>query len=226
MQSYIVASIGEWNYELFENQSKRFEGNWHFVNSPERLEKSLKEITPRYIFFPHWRWIVPETILNQYECVCFHMTDVPYGRGGSPLQNLILRGIKDTVISALRMEKGLDTGPVYMKYPLNLEGSAHEIYYRSSQIVWTMIEKLVLENPFPTPQIGEPVLFKRRRPEESELPIEDTAEKLYDFIRMLDADGYPNAFINYGNFQIKLNQAKLINGKLTAHAEFFFRETK
>ncbi len=27
----------------------------------------------------------------KFECVCFHMTDVPYGRGGSPLQNLIIR---------------------------------------------------------------------------------------------------------------------------------------
>jgi len=38
------------------------------------------------------------------------MTDLSYGRGGSPLQNLIVRGYKDTMISALWIEKELDSG--------------------------------------------------------------------------------------------------------------------
>ena len=56
------------------------------------MQICLKKITPRYIFFLHWDWRVPHVIWQQHECVCFHMTDVPYGRGGSPLQNLILEG--------------------------------------------------------------------------------------------------------------------------------------
>jgi methionyl-tRNA formyltransferase len=224
LESFIVASIGDWNRKLFEENSKEINGKWFFIDNPEQLDEVLIEFHPRYIFFPHWRWIVPEKVLNKYECICFHMTDVPYGRGGSPLQNLILRGHKDTILSALRMEKGLDTGPVYMKYPLSLEGTAQEIYLRTSNLVWRMIEKFIISNPIPTPQVGEPVTFKRRKPNESELPIDTNFEKIYDFIRMLDADGYPNAFINYGEFQIRFNSARLSDGKLVANAEFILRE--
>ena len=49
---------------------------------------------PKYIFFPHWSKKVDTKIVNNYECVCFHETDLPYGRGGSPIQNLILRNQK------------------------------------------------------------------------------------------------------------------------------------
>ncbi|PKA27053.1 formyltransferase family protein [Leptospira meyeri] len=224
MKEYIVAAVGKWNRELFEHESKLIPGKWKFVDNPESLDLVLADSSPRYIFFPHWRWIVPPRILNQYECICFHMTDVPYGRGGSPLQNLIIRGHKETVLTALRMEKGLDTGPVYMKLPLDLNGSAEEIYTRTSTLTWKMISEFVSNEPQATPQEGEPVIFKRRKPEESEIPKTLELEKIYDFIRMLDADGYPNAYINFGNYQLKLNNAKYLDGKLLANVEFVLKE--
>jgi methionyl-tRNA formyltransferase len=57
------------------------------------------------------------------------MTDIPYGRGGSPLQNLIARRRKKkTKLSALRMVEELDAGPVYTKTNISLMGRAEEIY--------------------------------------------------------------------------------------------------
>jgi methionyl-tRNA formyltransferase len=53
---------------------------------------------------------------------------LPYGRGGSPLQNLIDLGHKDTFVSALKMTEELDAGAIYLKKPLSLEGLAEEIY--------------------------------------------------------------------------------------------------
>ena len=64
------------------------------------------------------------------------MTDLPYGRGGSPLQNLIVRGKKDTMLSAIQVEKELDAGAIYMKMPLSLEGSAAQILRRASNIIF------------------------------------------------------------------------------------------
>jgi methionyl-tRNA formyltransferase len=43
------------------------------------------------------------------------MTDLPFGRGGSPLQNLISRKIYNTKLSAIRVVKELDAGPVFLK---------------------------------------------------------------------------------------------------------------
>ena len=99
-QNYLVCTIKSWNIDAFKERTPDFPGNWHLMSDKDELAMDkLKEINPRYIFFPHWSWIVPEDILNAYECVCFHMTDVPYGRGGSPLQNLIIRGHKDTKLT-------------------------------------------------------------------------------------------------------------------------------
>jgi methionyl-tRNA formyltransferase len=85
----------------------------YFTSNEELTVRALNEIKPTYVFFPHWSYIIPEEMYTNFECVMFHMTDLPFGKGGSPLQNLIARGIYETHITAFRCEKGLDTGPIY-----------------------------------------------------------------------------------------------------------------
>lgn len=119
------------------------------------------------------------------------MTNVPYGRGGSPLQNLIMRSHTKTMLSALRMVKELGAGPVYLKRPLSLEGRAEDIFVRAADLIYDLIPEVITEEPVPVPQRGETVIFRRRKPEESRLPQQGDAAALYDFIRMLDAPTYP-----------------------------------
>lgn len=226
MEHYIVATIKEWNITKFNHEKSELSGQWHLITQPEELTlKKLEEINPKYIFFPHWSWLVPEEILNKFNCVCFHMTDVPYGRGGSPLQNLILRGHNETQLSALKMEETLDTGPVYLKVPLSLKGSAQEIYKNCAAKVFDLIKTITELNPVPVVQSGEIVEFRRRTAEQSLLPESISAEKAYDFIRMLDAETYPKAFINYGDLLLEFSQAKLnTQQELTAQVKFIARE--
>lgn len=204
----VIAGHTPWVKTAFGKMS----GDWQLVTKPSQL----KNLDTRYIFFIHWSWKVPPAILRDYECVCFHMTDVPYGRGGSPLQNLILRGHKKTKLTALRMTENLDAGPVYLKRPLSLEGTAEEIYLRMANLAIEMIPEIM--NKKPKPQKGKPVIFKRRTPKESEIPT-CSIKELYDFIRMLDAQGYPRAFIKYKEFIIEFSNAKLNNHDLLAHVE-------
>ena len=171
MNDYIVAAIGDWNKDLFAEKPESLDGNWHFASTPDALTSILNsEINPEYIFFIHWRWIVPKHIYEKYECVCFHMTDVPFGRGGSPLQNLIVRGHKDTVLTALQMEKGVDSGPVYLKKPLKLNGTAREIYKRASLLSWEMANVIIINKIVPQEQEGNVTEFRRRSPQDSEIP--------------------------------------------------------
>jgi methionyl-tRNA formyltransferase len=177
---------------------------------------TLAPIAPRYVFFLHWSWKVPLDLLETYECVCFHMTDVPYGRGGSPLQNLIVRGHRETKLTALRMVESFDAGPVYLKESLSLEGNAEEILIRSSYLAARMIGQLIEHEPKPLPQSGEPVNFRRRKAAESRLPQPARLEDLHDFIRMLDADGYPKAFFEYGGFRFEFSRAALYDQQIKA----------
>lgn len=226
-QRYVVASPKIWSRENFERCRSDLPGEWIFISRKDELTADrLREIDPRYVFFPHWSWRVPPAITGAFECVCFHMTDVPYGRGGSPLQNLILRGHRNTVVSALRMVEEMDAGPVYLKRPMSLEGSAEEIYRRADNIVFDMITHIVQTNPATTAQVGEPVLFERRRPEESILPATGAPEGLYDFIRMLDAEGYPHAFLDHGSFRMTFTDARFDGERLTANVAIQQRGAK
>lgn len=208
MKSYVVATTKDWNVERFRENAPAMDGEWHLVEEPEELTKeALDAIAPRYVFFPHWSWIVPEDVHRSFECVCFHMTDVPYGRGGSPLQNLIARGHRDTVLTALRMTGELDAGPVYAKEPLSLAGSAAKIFERASHLTWDMIRALVSAEPTPTPQSGDPTAFARRTPDMSALPTGGDLAALYDHIRMLDAPSYPHAVLQHGDFELHFTGA-------------------
>lgn len=213
---YIVASSKSWHRARYEDMHKSLPGVWQYAGSQGELEHAIRTGAPRYIFFLHWNWSVPPEIWKMHECVCFHMTDVPYGRGGSPLQNLIVSGQKDTMLSALRMVEDLDAGPVYGKRPLSLEGRAEEIYDRAGALSWEMIMWIVEEQPLPTPQEGEVTLFHRRTPDQSLLPQEGTIESLYDHIRMLDAPTYPLAFVKHGCFRLELSKAKIQGDEIHA----------
>jgi methionyl-tRNA formyltransferase len=217
-ESVIIAASKFLYRDAIEKYSKiRRLINYIYVDSPQSLDQALNQAKSiRYIFFIHWNWKVPEEIISKYECVCFHMTDVPYGRGGSPLQNLILRGHQTTWLSALRMTDEIDAGPVYTKQKLTLDGRAEDIYKRAAMIAMDIIEWMIKVHPVPKPQIGEPTYFKRRHPEESELLLKGGLEEVNDFIRMLDAPGYPKAFINHGEYRIEFANPKLREGKLTA----------
>ncbi len=128
-QTYIVATTKDWNIAAFHAHSPPLPGNWHLITSPEDLTAArIAELKPRYVFFPHWSWLVKRDVLELTECVCFHAADVPYGRGGSPIQNLIARGHTDTKLTALRMVEALDAGPVYMKLTLELNMVAGKTY--------------------------------------------------------------------------------------------------
>jgi methionyl-tRNA formyltransferase len=194
------------------------------VRVPSELEVAVLRIfKPRFIFFLHWSWKIPPDVFDEFECVIFHMTDLPFGRGGSPLQNLIMRKIRETKISALRCVQALDAGPVYMKRPLSLSGSAEEIFSRCKEIIFGMMIEIIKSKPEPRQQEGEPVFFKRRKPEESQIRSFPSPEDLYDFIRMLDAPGYPHAFIEAENLRIEFTQARLVGGEVQATAKLILK---
>ncbi len=224
-QKYLVAGCKPWNRRLFDEVISKFPGNWRYVEHREDLSRAVAEdLTPRYIFFLHWSWKVPEEIIQAHECVCFHMTDVPYGRGGSPLQNLIIRGHKETRVTALRMTEEMDAGPQYAKKRLVLAGSAEEIYMRAGQLSAAIIKDMITAHVAPTPQEGEPTIFKRRQAEESEIHEVSSLEALHDFIRMLDADGYPRAFIRYKGLCFEFDRACLYDGKVVADVAITIQE--
>ena len=163
MRNNVIATTKLWHEILVHRLTDKTNHNFHLLTHKEDLNiEALDELNPRYIFFPHWSYMVPEDVYSKYECIIFHMTDLPYGRGGSPLQNLIIRGHKDTKLSALRCVSDLDAGPIYLKRSLSLEGSASEIFLRSVDLIESMIVRIIETNPKPKNQSGKVTRFNRR----------------------------------------------------------------
>lgn len=210
MNKYIILSEKYWHIDLFNNLKSTFnEDDWVLINTKQdfTLDK-LKEINPLKIFIPHWSYIIPKNIFCAYECIVFHMTDLPYGRGGSPLQNLIIRGHKTTKISAIKVSAGIDTGDIYLKKKLFLKGTAKEILISATLIIEKMIIEILHNDITPLVQTGEIVEFKRRKPEDGNIINLKNINQIYDYIRMLDCDGYPKAFIENDLIKIEFSNTE------------------
>lgn len=180
-----------------------------FRSKDEFTAAALTAVKPRYVFLPHWSWKIPADIFENFECVIFHMTDLPFGRGGSPLQNLIVRGFRKTRISALRCIAELDAGDIYMKCDLSLEGTAEEILCRASDLTGDMIKTILRDNPVPVQQSGQVTAFQRRKPQDGDIAGLTDLERVYDHIRMLDGEGYPPAFLEIGDLRLEFSGATL-----------------
>nr|WP_319392050.1 hypothetical protein [uncultured Desulfobacter sp.] len=222
--TYVIASSKNWNPDMADNLAKQVNARViQIEQEPELTLDRLDKIEPDKIFFPHWSFPIDSSIYQTYECIIFHMTDLPFGRGGSPLQNLIERGIYQTKISAIRCDAGIDTGPVYLKKPLSLYGSAEEIYIRAGKTIMEMMVAIVETDPTPIPQTGEPVCFKRRHPEQGGIKQLESLEQVFDYIRMLDAPGYPKAFIETDRLRLEFSRAALKKGSILADVQIFLK---
>lgn len=229
----IIATIKSWNidnaYKFRELYKNKYEVTI-FKDKKELNKEIINSINSKWIFFPHWSWIIPPEIYKKYTCVVFHITDLPFGRGGSPLQNLISKKIYETKISALKVTEKLDAGPIYLKENFYIGlGSAEEIFIQASEIIFfKMIPFIITKNLIPKEQNGNITIFRRRKPEESDLISADLSSlsDFYDYIRMLDGEGYPKAFINFGEFKMEFSEVHKKADKIVGKFEIFKRGNK
>ncbi len=221
--NYLLLSSNPIYKNLFDKLKLMKHVNWFLLEDKlllkiDYLEKNKIES----IFIPHWSFLIPKEIYKKYKCILFHMTDLPFGRGGSPLQNLIKLGFKQTKVSALRVTNKIDAGPIYLKRELDLSGSAKEIFSRTSLVIYKMIVEIIEKNIKPTPQKGNPFYFKRRTPSQSRIEGIKSIGELYNHIRMLDCEGYPKAFIEIDDLILEFENANLKDEKnITANVRIF-----
>ena len=216
--TYVFCAYRDWALKLYQLLSKRHK-NMVLIKSPKQLTANyVEKINPKFIFFPDWSWIVPNKIVKNFRCVCFHESDLPKFRGGSPIQNQIIRGVKKTKTTAFVMNDKIDSGDVLLKKSLSLQGTLDEIFQRMIKNDYEMINSIIKGNFKTQKQKGVASYYKRRKPEESELNFSKSKEYIYNFIRML-SDPYPNAFMKIGKHKIVFKSATLVNGKLSIEGE-------
>lgn len=81
------------------------------LRSPE-TEEEIKSLNPDYIVVAAYGQILPKNILDIAPCINLHASILPHYRGASPIQQALLNGDKETGVTAMLMDVGLDTGDI------------------------------------------------------------------------------------------------------------------
>ena len=203
----VVACSKNW-FKLDESISSQNE-IIEISGKQELTEDMLTAFNPDIVFFPHWNWVVKPEIFEKFECIVFHTAPLPYGRGGSPIQNLILENFNKSPVCALKMTSELDAGPIYAQEVISLEGDLFQIFERISIAVNNLVAFIITNQPRPTNQDGRIHNFKRRTKDENRIASDLPIGQIYDRIRMLDGEGYPNAFVTIGDLKIDFFSARI-----------------
>lgn len=131
------------------------------VGNPSQLDNILTFANPKYIFFPFWSWKIPKEVFENFNCVGFHMTDLPFGRGGHPYENLRRLGIWNTKMSAFKITDEWDAGDIYLKRDFTIHDTKQKTIDAAIPVISEMIAYITANDPTPTPQVGEVTKFGR-----------------------------------------------------------------
>jgi len=81
------------------------------LRSPE-TEEEIRSLNPDYIVVAAYGQILPKNILDLAPCINLHASVLPQYRGASPIQQSLIHGDKETGVTAMLMDVGLDTGDI------------------------------------------------------------------------------------------------------------------
>jgi methionyl-tRNA formyltransferase len=99
----------------------------------EESRAPLREWQPDVLVVVAYGLILPQCVLDlpRLGCVNIHASLLPRWRGAAPIQRAILAGDAETGVTIMRMEAGLDTGPMLLQRPVRIgpeatAGSLHD----------------------------------------------------------------------------------------------------
>ena len=127
-------------FKISKLNVKKFKINPHNNIS---IYKILKKNDIDIALFYGWSWLLSKKIIKDFLCICLHPSKLPLFRGGSPIQNQILRGINNSAVTIFRMEKKIDQGPIFMQKKLSLKGDINKIFNNISKIGTIITLKLL-----------------------------------------------------------------------------------
>jgi len=179
--------------------------------------ETLKSFLPDLIVVCAYGKILPKELLEipKFGCWNIHASLLPKYRGASPINWAILEGEKETGITIILMDEGLDTGPILLqkKIPILEEDNAITLAKKLSLLgKEAILEAIELHKkgtlkPFPQPEEGisyAPILKK----EDGFFTFEDPAKIIERKAKAFLP--WPAAFTYYKNKLLKVFSAKTI----------------
>lgn len=185
-------------------QPERVKGN-------EEFEATLREISPDVCVVVAYGKILPESILNipKFGCVNVHASILPLYRGSAPIQWCIVNGDKESGVTTMLMDKGMDTGDmldiVKTDIPENMTGG--ELHDVLASLGAKVINKTLasLENGTAEPKKqdhGKATYVKMLSKADGAIDFTKSAREVADLIRGFDP--WPSAHLQLEGKTYKL----------------------
>jgi len=132
-----------------------------------RVQEELRRRRPDAIVVAAYGLILPKAVLEipRFGGVNVHASLLPRWRGAAPIQRALLAGDRETGISIMQMDTGLDTGPVLLResVPILADDTAGSLHDRLAELGGRLVVQALsaLEDGRlnPTPQTAEGVTY-------------------------------------------------------------------
>ncbi|GFN36354.1 methionyl-tRNA formyltransferase [Tepidimicrobium xylanilyticum] len=186
------------------------------VNSEESL-KLLKEVQPDCIIVVAYGQILRKGVLELplHGCINIHASLLPKYRGPAPINWALINGEKETGITIMKMDEGLDTGDIlkYESIPIEEEDDSKSIHDKLSllgaRLVVETLNDIKNNNIKPIPQDDNlstyaPMLSK----EIGKIDWNNKGENIINLIRGLKP--WPSAYIIYKGDRVKIHKARRV----------------
>jgi methionyl-tRNA formyltransferase len=145
------------------------------VLQPERARSpdfvaELRQLAPELIVVVAFGQILPQAILDlpRYGCLNVHTSLLPRHRGAAPIQWAILEGDAETGVTIMKMDAGLDTGPVITtaRTPITPEDTSATLHDRlaglGAELLVKTIPEYVVGKIIPEPQLADGATYARK----------------------------------------------------------------
>ena len=189
------------------------------VRKPEKLTpdemSALRELAPDVLVVVAYGLILPPAVLALPRLGCFnvHASLLPRWRGAAPIQRAILAGDRESGITIMRMDAGLDTGPVLLResLPIAPAATAGELHDAlaplGARLMVRTLDELARGQARETPQPAEGVTYaKKISKDEARLDWSLPAVELERRVR-----GYnpaPVAWTEFDNERVRIFRAR------------------
>lgn len=193
------------------------------ILQPENLKDrdfidEFSSLRPDMIIVVAYGRILPPQILNMvpFGCINVHASLLPKYRGAAPIQWAIINGEKETGITTMFMDEGIDTGDILLqeKVIISDEDNSETLSEKLSHLGASLLLKTILglkEGSIkPVPQEGVATYAPPLKKEDGKINWSKSAEEIFNLIRGLYP--WPCAYCYLNDERIKLIRAKALDG--------------
>lgn len=157
--------------------------------------------------------ILPSAVLEapKLGCINVHASLLPRWRGASPIQRAIEAGDKQTGITIMQMDVGLDTGSMLLKKTVQIDEdtTAGKLHDALSALGAQMIIQVLNENPVPTPQPDAGITYAEKIQKQEAL-IDWMLPALHIKHKIMAFNPYPGAYLMFKGERIKVFDAEIV----------------